>query len=251
MSKRWRNAFAVAALGAAFLGLASARSDAAGRSTASTGGIFQIVFAPPEQLDSMDPAIANTQASWSLLDLTCARLMTYPDKPAPQSFHLIPEVAAAPPTVSRGRQEVHVHAETRLQVQRRKARRCPGVCTRDQSHLGAGPEVARHALHAGHRRRPRGAGGESDDRKRRCRPRLSPRHPARATAGRLPRAHEHAVLLRRPPEPPRRSRGTRRLRGLRPLLRLRVPARPEGDDLAQSLLPRPACAQASTGSAST
>ena len=102
MSKRWRNALAVAALGAAFLGLASARSDASrDAATASTGGIFQIVFAPPEQLDTMDPAIANTQASWSLLDLTCARLMTYPDKPAPQSFHLIPEVAAEPPTVSR------------------------------------------------------------------------------------------------------------------------------------------------------
>ena len=75
----------------------------------------------------MDPAIANTQASWSLLDLTCARLMTYPDKPPPQSYRLIPEVAAAPPKVSRRRQDVHVHAPTRLPLQRRKARRRPGV----------------------------------------------------------------------------------------------------------------------------
>jgi peptide/nickel transport system substrate-binding protein len=59
------------------------------------------VFAPPEQLDTMDPAIANTQASWSLLDLTCARLMTYPDKPAQQAYRLVPEVAAAPPKISR------------------------------------------------------------------------------------------------------------------------------------------------------
>ncbi len=102
MLKRWTAFVAAGVLGAALLGLASARSEAGRRSTkAPSGGIFQVVFAPPEQLDTMDPAIANTQASWSLLDLTCARLMTYPDKPAPQSFRLAPEVAAAPPKVSR------------------------------------------------------------------------------------------------------------------------------------------------------
>ena len=99
MLKRRPSVIAVAALGAALLGLASARSDAA---KPPRGGIFRIVFAPPEQLDSMDPAIANTQASWSLLDLTCARLMTYPDRQPPQSYRLVPEVAAAPPKVSNG-----------------------------------------------------------------------------------------------------------------------------------------------------
>ena len=97
--RRWPSLFALAVLGAAILGLAWARSGAGGKPP--SGGIFQIVFAPPEQLDTMDPAIANTQASWSLLDLTCARLMTYPDKPAPQAFRLVPEVAAAPPKISR------------------------------------------------------------------------------------------------------------------------------------------------------
>ena len=87
--KRWSSLFAVAALGTAILGLASARSGASGPDgKPPSGGIFQVVFAPPEQLDTMDPAIANTQASWSLLDLTCARLMNYPDKPPPQAFHL-------------------------------------------------------------------------------------------------------------------------------------------------------------------
>lgn len=100
MPKR-RTAF-VTALGATLLGLASGGSEA-GRPAADSprGGIFRVVFGPPEQLDTMDPAIANTQASWSLLDLTCARLMTYPDKPPPQAFRLVPEVAAAPPQVSR------------------------------------------------------------------------------------------------------------------------------------------------------
>jgi ABC-type transport system substrate-binding protein len=84
------------------VGLASGRSDA-GRpdATPPRGGTFRVVFAPPEQLDSMDPAIANTQASWSLLDLTCARLMTYPDKPGQAAYRLAPEVAAGPPKVSR------------------------------------------------------------------------------------------------------------------------------------------------------
>jgi peptide/nickel transport system substrate-binding protein len=93
---------AVAALGAVLVGFASGRSDARRPdATPPTGGTFRVVFAPPEQLDSMDPAIANTQASWSLLDLTCARLMTYPDKPGQAAYSLAPEVAAAPPKVSR------------------------------------------------------------------------------------------------------------------------------------------------------
>jgi ABC-type transport system substrate-binding protein len=95
-----RPVLAVAAL--ALVGVASAYSDASGPSAQPPrGGIFNVVYAPPEPLDTMDPAMANTQASWALLDLTCARLMTYPDKPPPAAFQLIPEVAAAPPTVSR------------------------------------------------------------------------------------------------------------------------------------------------------
>jgi ABC-type oligopeptide transport system substrate-binding subunit len=101
MPRRRTTIPAVAALGTAVLGLAGASAASAPGATPPRGGIFQVVFAPPEQLDTMDPAIANTQAAWSLLDLTCARLMTYPDKPAPDAFHLVPEVAAAPPKVSR------------------------------------------------------------------------------------------------------------------------------------------------------
>ena len=62
--KRRPSLFALAALGAALLGLAAARSGAGGPAgKPPSGGIFQVVFAPPEQLDTMDPAIANTQAS--------------------------------------------------------------------------------------------------------------------------------------------------------------------------------------------
>jgi len=93
---------ALLAVGAGLLGLASTRSDAAQPAAkAPKGGTFRVIFAPPEQLDTMDPAIANTQASWALLDATCARLMTYPDKPAPAAFRPVPEVAARAPGVSR------------------------------------------------------------------------------------------------------------------------------------------------------
>ena len=105
MLKYGKASVALASVALAVLGvlaLGSARSDA-GRSPSKPpqGGIFRIVFAPPEPLDTMDPAMANTQASWSLLDLACARLMTYPDKPGQAAYRLVPEVAAAPPKVSR------------------------------------------------------------------------------------------------------------------------------------------------------
>ena len=87
-----------AVLGALILGAVSASSEASGPDAQRPrGGTFRIAFAPPEQLDTMDPALANTQASWSLLDLTCARLMTYPDKAGKAAYRLEPEVAAARP----------------------------------------------------------------------------------------------------------------------------------------------------------
>jgi ABC-type transport system substrate-binding protein len=101
MPRRRTTSIAGAALGAAVLGLAAASAASTPSATPPKGGIFRVVYAPPEPLDTMDPAMANTQASWTLLDLTCARLMTYPDKPPPAAFQLVPEVAAAPPTVSR------------------------------------------------------------------------------------------------------------------------------------------------------
>ena len=73
---------ASAVSGLLLTGFGAAPSGAA----APQGGIFRIVFAPPEQLDTMDPARANTQASWSLLDLTCARLMTHPDRAGSRAY---------------------------------------------------------------------------------------------------------------------------------------------------------------------
>jgi ABC-type oligopeptide transport system substrate-binding subunit len=53
-----------------------------------------------QAFDHIDPALAYTRESWTLLDTVCARLMRYRDRPPPQGYQLVPEVAAAPPTVS-------------------------------------------------------------------------------------------------------------------------------------------------------
>jgi ABC-type transport system substrate-binding protein len=75
--------------------------SASGADGAASGGIFRISLAPASGLDRIDPALSYTAPGWALLDTTCARLMTYPDKPPPAAFRLEPEVAAGFPTVSR------------------------------------------------------------------------------------------------------------------------------------------------------
>jgi peptide/nickel transport system substrate-binding protein len=67
---------------------------------APDGGIFLISLAPQSGLDYMDPALSFTAPGWALLDTTCARLMSYPDKAPPAGFRVQPEVAAAPPKIS-------------------------------------------------------------------------------------------------------------------------------------------------------
>jgi oligopeptide transport system substrate-binding protein len=65
---------------------------------AREGGIFRVFI---EALDYVDPALSYSSGGWAILDTTCARLMTHPDKPAPEGFRLVPEVAASFPKVSR------------------------------------------------------------------------------------------------------------------------------------------------------
>jgi peptide/nickel transport system substrate-binding protein len=62
------------------------------------GTTFRIAF---ESLDYIDPALSYSPEGWFLLDVTCARLMAYPDKPPPEGFLLMPEVAADFPKISR------------------------------------------------------------------------------------------------------------------------------------------------------
>ena len=68
--------------------------------TTKEGGIFRIVFHQTSGLDYVDPALAYSAAAWAVLDTTCAHLFAYPDKPPPEAFRFVPEVAAGPPRIS-------------------------------------------------------------------------------------------------------------------------------------------------------
>jgi ABC-type transport system substrate-binding protein len=94
----WRRRCHLAAFLACAATLAFVDTGALGSDSQRDGGIFRVAF---EGLDYIDPALAYTPASWSLLDTTCARLMTYPDKPAPAGLSVVPEVAADYPKISR------------------------------------------------------------------------------------------------------------------------------------------------------
>ena len=71
-------------------------------SAAREGGIFRVSFQGEglAAFDHVDPALASTRESWVLLDTVCARLMRYRDRKPPQGYQLVPEVAAAAPTIS-------------------------------------------------------------------------------------------------------------------------------------------------------
>ena len=73
-------------------------SGALGSDDQRQGGIFHVALA---DLDYVDPALAYTPGSWAVLDTTCARLMTYPDKALPEGLSVVPEVAADYPKISR------------------------------------------------------------------------------------------------------------------------------------------------------
>lgn len=94
--RRW---IAWIAVGAIALGIGA--GSGAGGSDARKGGIFRISYAIGSGIDYLDPALAYTAPAWALLDTTCLRLMSYPDRPAPASLRLVPEAATGPPKVSR------------------------------------------------------------------------------------------------------------------------------------------------------
>jgi ABC-type oligopeptide transport system substrate-binding subunit len=80
---------------------AGGAAPGAASGTVQQGGIFRIAINASSGIDSMDPALASTPPAWALLDTTCARLLSYPDKAAPAGFRLQPEVASGFPAVSR------------------------------------------------------------------------------------------------------------------------------------------------------
>jgi ABC-type transport system substrate-binding protein len=92
---RARGALRTAVLPAALVLGSGILAGATPGSSGREGGVFRIAGVP----DSIDPAI--TLDAGDALAASCARLMSYPDKPLPQGARLVPEVAAGYPDVSR------------------------------------------------------------------------------------------------------------------------------------------------------
>lgn len=91
---RRRDWLALLAVGVTILTVVSGAMGSTGQ---RQGGIFKVVIT---DLDYVDPALAYSFGSWAIVDTTCARLMAYPDKPAPEGLRVVPEVAADYPKVS-------------------------------------------------------------------------------------------------------------------------------------------------------
>jgi peptide/nickel transport system substrate-binding protein len=101
-SRRLQWTAAALTLGAVLV-LGSAQTPAVGSvgTEVRKGGDFRVSLGAGG-FDHIDPALAYGGASWAVLDTVCATLMRYPDKPPPEGYTLVPEVATAYPRASRG-----------------------------------------------------------------------------------------------------------------------------------------------------
>ena len=197
------------------------------------------------------PRSAYSRESWTLLDTVCARLMRYRDRPPPAGYQLVPDVAAAPPTVSadgttytfrlrkgfRFSDGSPVRADAFAQaIYRTHGARCrlPAYLY-TQAIVGAADVKA----------------GKSARAIRRQRPRPDAHRPLHARGRRLRRLDDDALLLRRPAHAAAQPRGRAHLPRRRPLLRPRLPPEPARRHPAQPLLRRRPRSTTSTASTST
>ena len=88
---------AILLVGAGFVALGPSQGGARG-SDAAAGGTFRVVM-PDSFIDYIDPALSYGHP---FVDLSCARLLNFPDKPPPEGYRIAPEVANALPRVSNG-----------------------------------------------------------------------------------------------------------------------------------------------------
>ena len=78
------------------------KSAASAFTLAAKGRVAHVVIGSDASLFNADPAQANSAEAWQLSYAICAKLVDYPDEPAPAGEQLVPEVAAAMPRVSDG-----------------------------------------------------------------------------------------------------------------------------------------------------
>ena len=87
-------------LAAAFASPASSKPLKPAAGVQKKGGTMNVNMSGTD-VDFTDPALAYGTLSWEIEYATCAMLLSYVDKPAPEGSKLIPEVATALPTVSK------------------------------------------------------------------------------------------------------------------------------------------------------
>ena len=91
-----RAAVALAAI-ATVVALAGTAASAYQRPTVP-GGSFRVDTVGASW--QIDPAVGYITTAWQMEYATCAKLLNYPDAPHPEGSRLVPEIAAAMPTIS-------------------------------------------------------------------------------------------------------------------------------------------------------
>ena len=102
MHKRFLLALTLGVIGAGLLVAAAAAGSAApsksGSSEVKRGGTLRINLSETD-FEFLDPALSYDAPGWQVLYSTNQTLLNYPDKPGAAGTRLIPEAAAALPTV--------------------------------------------------------------------------------------------------------------------------------------------------------
>ena len=179
---------------------------------ARAGGIFRVSFQGSSSLqafDHVDPALAYTRESWTLLDTVCARLMRYRDRPPPAGLPARPRGRRRAARRSRadGQNLTTFKLRTGFRFSdgrpvaptpspRRSTARWPRASTHLPT-LYTQAIVGAEDVHAGRRAA-----------RVRCRRARGNTLAVRFTrdGARLRRLDDHALLLRRPADPPARAR---------------------------------------------
>ena len=225
-----RSLVVVLVLGTAIAGSAGE----APRADVREGGIFRVSFLG---FDYVDPALAYSGESWAVLDTTCARLMTLPDKPTPEGFRLVPEVAADFPRISRNGKTYTFRLRSGFRFSDGTPVRASAFARAINRTLAEGIESPAPPVHRRHRRR-RGRPVREDSGRSGChRTREHARRAVHAADRRLRSQDGDAVLLRGAADTALGPRGRRPLPVRGPVRRHGVPTRRESHDQAESLLP--------------
>ena len=184
-----------------------------------------------QAFDHVDPALAYSRESWTLLDTVCARLMRYRDTAAAGGLPDRPRGRGRPPDVSRdGRTTGRSSSGAASASATASPVRAERLRAGDPPHDGPGRRLPGLPLHAGDRRRrgrPRRAGRPQPPGSPRAATRSSSASPARSATS-TPGRRCRSSAPSRPTLPPEPRRASARFPGAGPYTIQRVPARTSG-----------------------